>query len=400
MRHRGKTFTTITAVALLLTGCSLPFGGSETDAPSDGSAPSGAASGQRSTEPEPKTVTVASSGDVLIHVPVRDSAKAWAKENGSSQEFDFGPMFAGVTKHLSSPDVMICHQETPISADNKDLSGRGSLIYSAPKQLPGAMKKTGIDGCSTASNHVMDRQSDGIATTRNQLTSAGLKVAGPTVKESTHVTPALYKTDGVTVANLSYTYTLINYAEPNTEVPAGLEHLGKYLWPKVGAEGIIADAKRAKKAGADLVTLNIHWGGEYQVDPSDDQVELAKELTASPYVDGIFGAHAHVIQPCSTMNGKTVFYGLGNFLSNQGPGTAGTLDEYNADGAIAKYTFTRSASGRWTQKASYQPTMVDVSDRHKITASTQKSNPESYDRTKSRMNKLGDCTAKPENGDG
>ncbi|WP_083915451.1 CapA family protein [Demetria terragena] len=389
MNGWGKFSGVMCALALLLAGCGV-LGQDGRQEANRSASESGRASPITSRA---TTVTVASSGDILIHVPVRTSAQSWAEATGARSEFDFDPMFAGVKKELSEPDVMICHQETPISATNDDLSPPGSMIYSAPSQIATAIKKAGIDGCSTASNHVLDRAAEGITTTRNQLAKAGLKVAGPTSDRDKDGMPAIYEASGVKVANLSYTYTLPNQSAPNTTVPPGQEHLEKYLWPKLGAKGILADAKRAKKSGSDLVTVNIHWGGEYQVDPSTEQRELAKKLTASPYVDGIFGAHAHVIQPCSTINGKTVFYGLGNFLSNQGPGTVGTLDEYNADGAIAQYTFTRSASGNWSQKASYQPTMVDVKDRHQITASTPQNNPESFSRTRSRMNKLGDCKA-------
>lgn len=396
MRARGKTVTTIAAAGLLLAGCSLPFSdakdeGRVTESGSHGA--KGSSNGADDNEKKPVSVTVASSGDILVHVPVRESAQWWAKERDSKEKYEFDPMFSGVEKALKEPDVMICHQETPISATNKDLSQPGSLIYNVPSEIAPAMKKAGFDGCDTASNHVWDRTADGLPTTRKQLTKSGLKVAGPTLDPKKPGMPAMYEVKGVKIANLAYTYTLLNQSSPNTKVPPGQEHLAKYLWPKIGAKGIIADAKKAKKAGADLVVLNMHWGGEYVVDPTKDQTKLAKTLATSPYVDGIFGAHAHVVQPCSTIKGKTVFYGLGNFLSNQGPGTVGTLDEYNADGAIAKYTFTRSVKGTWSQKASYQPTMVGVDDRHRITTSTPKSNPKSFNRTKTRMNKLGDCKA-------
>lgn len=395
MRTWGKTVTTIAAAGLVLSGCSLPF----TDAKESGKVTesersSGEGSGDaNSEESEPVSVTVASSGDILVHVPVRQSAEQLAKSSGTSRTYDFDPMFAGVKKQISEPDVAICHQETPISATNDDLSPPGSLIYNVPHEIAPAMKRAGFDGCDTASNHVWDRTAKGVTTTRKQLKKAGLKVAGPTLDAKDPGMPAMYEAKGVKIANLAYSYTILNQSSPNTKTPPGQENLGRYLWPKIGAKGIIADAKKAKKAGADLVVLNMHWGGEYVVEPSKEQTDLAKKLAASPYIDGIFGAHAHLIQPCSTIKGKTVFYGLGNFLSNQGPGTMGTLDEYNADGAIAKYTFERDDKGTWSQRASYQPTMVDGKKQHRITASTPESNPESFKRTKTRMNKLGDCKA-------
>lgn len=395
-------------VGAVLAGCSLPF---DDDARSDAStsessaAASSAKSSSKSSSDggddaakEPATVTVTGSGDILVHVPVRESAKKFAKDNNSSTEYDFDPIFAAVKKTLSDADVSICHQETPISATNDDLSRPGSLVYNVPKEIAPALKKAGYDGCETASNHVWDRGATGIDTTNEALKKAGLKVAGPVTAGKPKGMPAIYDVKGVKVANLSYSYSILNQSGPNTALPPGQPQLGEYLWPKLGVQGILADAKKAKASGADLVVVSMHWGTEYEKSPTKDQSAMAKQLLASPDVDGIFGAHAHLIQPCQSFGGKTVFYGLGNFLSNQGPGTIGTLGPDNADGAIAKYTFTRGSDGKWTQKASFQPTMVHRAERHEIELSTPKANPDSYKRTVTAMGKLGSCSATPEQG--
>ncbi|CAG7573642.1 poly-gamma-glutamate synthesis protein (capsule biosynthesis protein) [Barrientosiimonas humi] len=400
---RGKPLLVAAATTLLVAGCSLPFSdhegqGAASTTGADGRATAVPSTGDEGDDKKPVSVTVTGTGDILVHVPVTRSAKSFAQESGSQDEFDFDPMFAGVKPALSGADVSICHQETPISATNDDLSKPGSLVYNVPREIAPALKTAGFDGCDTASNHVWDRGAKGIDTTREQLTKAGLKVAGPTTDPADPGMPAVYEAKGVKVANLSYTYTILNQSGPNTNTPPGADHLGRYLYPKIGAAGIIADAKKVKEAGADLVVVSVHWGSEYVKEPTKEQQSIAKQLLASPYVDGIFGAHAHLIQPCQTFGGKTVFYGLGNFLSNQGPGTVGTLDENNADGAIAKYTFTRGEDGTWSQKASYQPTMVDVKGKHKITLSTPESNPGSFNRTKSAMNELGSCSATADGG--
>lgn len=411
---RGNSSTSVTpvraalaaaSVGCLIAGCSLPF---DDDARSDASssessaatssANKSASGGDGGKSTDPATVTVTGSGDILIHVPVRQSAQAFAKETSSGDTYDFDPMFAGVKKKLSEADVSICHQETPISATNDDLSRPGSLVYNVPKEIAPALKKAGYDGCETASNHVWDRGATGIDTTNEALKKAGLKVAGPVTAGKPKGMPAVYDVKGVKVANLSYSYSILNQSGPNTALPPGQPQLGEYLWPKLGVQGILADAKKAKADGADLVIVSMHWGTEYQKAPTKDQSTMAKELLASPDVDGIFGAHAHLIQPCETFSGKTVFYGLGNFLSNQGPGTIGTLGPDNADGAIAKYTFTRGSDGKWTQKASFQPTMVHRTQRHVIKLSTPNSDPDSYKRTVAAMGKLDSCSATPEQG--
>src|SRR5690606_959318 len=63
------------------------------------------------------SVTMAFSGDVLIHTQV--SARAAANGN----PYDFTPMFAPVSPIIESVDIAICHLEVPLSADNRNLSG-------------------------------------------------------------------------------------------------------------------------------------------------------------------------------------------------------------------------------------------------------------------------------------
>ena len=377
-------------LAAVVAGCSSGDGG--------GRAASGAASAMPSSGPgssgftgKPAQVTVSGSGDILLHSPLWREASAIATRAGKSG-FDFDPMFAPVKQAISSADVAICHQETPISATNDDLSRPGSLVFNVPTQIAGSLKRAGFEGCDTSSNHTLDQGVPGIVATRKVLGAAGLKVAGPTGSPGELGMPALYDVRGVTVANIAYTYTLPNSAGPNTVVPASVPWLKPYLWPAAGAKGIIANAQAAKAAGADLVVVNIHWGTEGVQQPTADQVSLAQELAASPAVDAIFGTHAHVVQPCVKMNGKFVFYGLGNFISNQGPGR-GPQNESNRDGVLAQITFTRAGTGQWAQQASYQPTYVDTAAQHTIRLATPASNPASWKRTQQAMNAQGSCPA-------
>lgn len=380
--------------AVLVVGCS-----SQSSARDTGSAQKSTVAGTGSSASgssaqgaaKPVSVTVSGSGDILLHSPLVREAAAYARAGGRTG-YDFDPMFAPVKKSISAADIAICHQETPISSTDDNLSVPGSLVFNVPREIAGTLKRAGYDGCDTASNHTMDQGVAGIVSTRKMLQGAGLKVAGPTGAPGPPGIPAMYEAKGVKVADLAYTYTLPNTSGPSTDVPAGAPWLKSYLWPAVGAAGIIANAKTAKAAGADIVIVNIHWGTEGVQRPTTDQVALAKKLMASPYVDAIFGTHAHVVQPCTTINGKFVFYGFGNFISNQGPGN-GPQTESNRDGVLAQVTFSRNASGAWSQQAKYQPTHVETADNHTVRLSTPSADAASWARTKQAMNAIGSCPA-------
>ncbi|PWJ25077.1 poly-gamma-glutamate synthesis protein (capsule biosynthesis protein) [Branchiibius hedensis] len=361
------------------------------------SAPAASSAGSSSSTPGSDvatgtTVTVAASGDILIHGPVRRNAAAFAKQQGKTG-FDFDPMFAPVKAALSKADVTICQQETPVSANDTNLEHTG-LVYNAPKEIAAAEKKAGFDGCSFASNHTWDMQLAGVQQTPVTLERAGLKVAGATPTASGAGEPAIYQVGKVKVAQFAYAYSVINKAGPSPEVPSSAPWLKDASWPAEGVTGILAEAKKAKAAGADIVVISMHWGKEYQEAPTSEQTTYAKALLASPYVDAIYGAHAHVIQPCSTLNGKYVFYGMGNFLSNQGQGQASILTDANADGVIPTVTFTKTANG-WSQTATYQPTHVDIAGHHIINLTSPTQNPTAYGRVVKAMSSLGNCQATP-----
>lgn len=257
---------------------------------------------------EPKEITIGAAGDILPHAPVLANAKL----NAGGQGYDFSPMFADVTELLTDNDLTICHMETPLSPDNTNLTVPRVLVFNSPYQVVDALVGAGYDGCDFASNHTWDQGLSGLANTQDVIEAAGLQYAGPVADEADAGHHATYEVDGVNVAQLGYTYTIYNSGQPTTDIPPEAPWLGDFLWPVIGAEGIIEDAEAAKADGADFVVVSMHWGNEYWTDPTDQQREIAKELLESDAVDLILGTHVHVIQPCEKINDKYVIYGLGN----------------------------------------------------------------------------------------
>ena len=382
---------------VLLVGCST---GADPGSPATGarservtSAP--APTPSPTSPPEPVTVTIVGAGDVLPHVPVVVNANRYA--GGAAGEYDFAPMFAEVAPLLEEADVAICHLETPLSADNTGLSRPRELVFNSPREVAAGVRSAGFDGCDFASNHSWDQGLTGLAETIDVVEEAGLAYAGPQAEESRAGEAALFDVDGVTVAHLAYSYTLFNTWGPNTEVPPEAPWAGRAMWPVTQAEGIVSDARDAREAGADLVVLSMHWGEEYVAAPTQDQRTVAREILESGTVDLILGTHVHVIQPCETIDGRTVFYGLGNFLSNQSPDTSGgSLLPETQEGMIARATFTVDADGSVSSVVDYQPTRVDL-DGHVIEPATPATHPQTHARTVAAIESLGPgaCAASP-----
>ena len=351
----------------------------------------------------PVEITLAATGDILAHSTLNRSASWYA--GGAEGAYDYSPMFADVAPLLTEADLALCHLETPLSPDNTNLSVPDTLSFNTPRQMADALAGAGIDGCDFASNHTMDRGVAGIAATEQVLRDAGMGYAGPQAEQSRAGEAEIYDVEpgdggaAARVAHLAYTYTYPNSGTPTTDIPQEAPWLEQASWPVLGSEGIVEQARAAQDAGADFVVVSMHWGQEYQAQPTQDQTRIARDLLESGAVDLILGTHAHVIQPCEQVSGRHVIYGLGNFLSNQSPQTNVNLIPATQEGMVALATLRRDADGVVTTALSYQPTRVEISPEivpsHIIRLATQQTAPETWERTTATVDLMGGCGAAP-----
>ena len=298
------------------------------------------------TPTPPKKATLVFTGDILSHGPVIQRADY---NTGSFGTHDYTPMFAQVKPLLEEADLAICHLETPVSSDNLSLSGYP--IFNAPQELPENLKEVGYDGCSTASNHSMDKGPSGVRSTITQLEKADLVWAGMARSAEEQQTPALYTTNGILIGHMSYTYGLNGFVLPADE---------PYLVNVIDEDQILSEAARMRSAGVDFIILSVQWGNEYQVNPSEAQSNLAESLLNSPNIDLIVGSHVHVIQPVGVFNDKYVIYGLGNFLSNQ---SANCCPAASQNGVMIYVDVVGTdLEGYKVESLTFEPTRVDRSD--------------------------------------
>jgi poly-gamma-glutamate synthesis protein (capsule biosynthesis protein) len=281
-------------------------------------------------------LTVVASGDFLIHEPVWQRARVL----GHGRRYDFRPMFRKIRPLISSADLALCHVETPFSHGPP----RGYPSFRTPPALAGAIKATGWDACSTASNHTLDNGQRGVNTTLQVLEKVGLRHAGSHRSKAGARRPTILDVKGVKIAFLAYTALTNGQRVPH---PWSLD--------MARAGRMVDDAKRARRAGAEAVIVNIHWGTEFQSRPSAQQRRLAAALTRSKAITAVVGQHVHVVQPIRWMHGKPVVFGEGNLISNQ---TAACCAAATQDGLIAVLDLSRTASGIRAVRVRYLPTYV------------------------------------------
>jgi poly-gamma-glutamate synthesis protein (capsule biosynthesis protein) len=297
-----------------------------------GAAPSSAAAPER-----PVRLTVAASGDLLIHTPVAQRALA----HGGGRRYDFAPLFRPVRRWIASADLALCHVETPLVPGPV----QGYPVFRTPPDLARSVRRVGWDACSTASNHSLDQGQYGIGTTLQALRRAGVKATGTARSARARRRTTMIRVEGVRVALLSYTAVSNGQAVP---------HPWSVNWASPGL--VLRDARRARRRGARIVIVNFHWGAEFVSAVTAEQRALARRLTRSPAIDAIVGQHAHVVQPIRRVRGKPVVFGEGNLISNQ---TAGCCSAATQDGLIALIDFVvRRGRPVRARRIRYVPTWV------------------------------------------
>lgn len=293
-----------------------------------------------------RSFTVAAAGDILMHPELVDQARKDAKRTGKGVDgLDFGPMMAGIKPVLSKADLAICHFE-PVMGPPKG-PFEGFPDFQVPPQVAKTIKSVGYDTCSTASNHTLDHGYEGVKRTLDGLDAAGLKHTGSFRTKKESLTPLIMDVKGVKVAQISFAY---GFNEPHT-----LPKDKPWLANQQDLGQIKAAEQRARKAGAEVVILSLHWGREHHPEPSSSQLSFARQIARHTGINLVIGHHAHVVEPMEKVDGTWVTYGLGNQIARHEVPTGLT-----EEGVITWFTFTEHGKGNWQVQPRYEPTLLMI----------------------------------------
>ncbi len=324
-------------------------------------------------EPSFRRATVAAVGDIMVHKT--QYLRAYDPQTGS---FDFGPSFEVIAPLLQEADLIVGNLETTFGGEKRGFSAYPR--FNSPDEVVRALREAGFDLLCTANNHCLDTGEQGLYRTIEIVEGAGMKHFGTARSPQERDSLLTVEVKGIRLCFLAYTY-----GTNGLPIPEGREYIVNLL-----AEGRMeADIAAARRSGADLIILYLHWGEEYHPEPSEEQKRLAR-VAAQAGADIILGCHPHVVQPMEyievSKNGsgfgsfsgddggdgedKRVFvaYSLGNFLSNQHR-VAGSISTDEVEFGLILYLHLEKdmSSGRTSLRGiDYKLTWVHREDRHRI----------------------------------
>ncbi len=257
------------------------------------------------TPPEMR-VSVLAVGDNIIHEAVFTDAKNRAADGA---EYDFVPMYAGVTERISAADVAFINHESPSAGKEYGISGYPT--FNSPREAVDALVEVGFDVINLANNHILDKRVKGARATVEYVQSLPVTELGVYLDEADYNNLRITEVNGVRIAWLSFfDLTILQYS-PNMD---------NIIIPLMDDDDKMRAAIADAKTKADFVIVSAHWGRE-QPQVTKEQKRVAA-LMAEAGADVILGHHSHIIQPVVWHDNEDgsrtlIAYSLGNFISTQ-----------------------------------------------------------------------------------
>lgn len=218
---------------------------------------------------------------------------SYIEENGVNYPFE---LCADVT---SGADLSFCNLESVLSSrTNIDKL----YVFHAETNCVEGLKFAGFNLVCVANNHIDDTGTLGFDENIGILLSNDFAVvgAGRSAEKSTY--PIIVEKNGLLFAL---------FGAQNFTAPGG------YAAENWHAAGIDMDdlCRRIQllEGRVDFTIVSMHWGEEYEFEPTEVQKEKATRL-AEAGCDLLIGHHPHVLETIENIDGSLILYSLGNFV--------------------------------------------------------------------------------------
>lgn len=241
-------------------------------------------------------LTIVFTGDVLLDRGVRP----YAEREGVLA------LFAGVDSVFRHADAVVINLECPLTDTATPVNKH--FIFRADTRWATGLREAGVTHAALANNHTNDQGRLGLLSTYTHLKAAGIEPLGFGYTKAERLTPVVIEKGAAEVA-------LFNSVPLPLENWYDLENRPGVCQASASTLAEAISNYHAAHPATKIIAV-LHWGIEFQSIPSMQQRIDAKALLQAG-ADVIIGHHPHVIQPVKNIDGKPVFYSLGNFVFDQ-----------------------------------------------------------------------------------
>ena len=257
-------------------------------------------------EPEIKTskLSLIMVGDALLH-------SSLYRDGYNNGTYNFTSQLELIKPIVQNYDLAFYNQESILGGTELGLSDYPT--FNSPKEFGDAMIDAGFNLVSLANNHTLDRGEKAVISSCNYWKTKDVLTAGSYTSNEEANEIKIKEKNGIKYTLLAYTY-----GTNGIPVPQGKD----YLVNIYSDEKVKNDIEKVRDK-VDVLLVSMHWGNEYQTEPTAEQKRQAEYLS-SLGVDIIIGTHPHIIEPITYINDTLVIYSLGNFISAQS-----TNNDYN-----------------------------------------------------------------------
>ena len=300
-------------------------------------------------------------GDIMCEKPLQ---KCYQKHGDDT----FNKVFEKTKSLFAESDYVVGNLETVFAGKAQGYTNH-IYCFNTPDSFASALAESGIDMVTTATNHSLDRGTEGLFRTIKVLKHFGMDFTG-TNKSKKSKRYFIKEINGVKIAFLSYTYGTnthetnvilsedecycLNLIKPQTYRLQKVEgkisdssgfvgNLKKKLSKFITTENrmrinkllhrqynvsrvdvlcqedkneiyydILERDLREAKENADIVIVCPHMGGQFNAEPGEFAKHIAK-LFVDYGADFVIANHPHVVQKHEIINGSHVCYCLGNY---------------------------------------------------------------------------------------